>query len=1090
MRRLLPFLALVGLVLVAILVAMCANGQAPAVDPWASGYTLDGWDRIAALQRYPVLDEQPPDWQAVTRDADPLVRTAAAMAIARAPDAALIPVLHPMLTDEHPLVRCWALRALLEIRSPRIREPLLEVLATWEDFATDDGRGFEFSRVGLPYDMAKRPLQDRREWVERFAPAWKLDTAGPLREGGVWLEATVCPEASEIDAGEPIVLRFRVLAEGNEKWLSLSLGGMFGSWHPVDADSRSTARDIYDKRLQFPHDMGEPKRDKIELAPGMNGPFDLTILTSNRPPLPGVYLFDTLHGATMLIRVRRSAEFEKRIPALLKAPLDAEAAKTLGQQRVRAAVGPLVEAFRASGGSGPMAFAAAGALGQIGDPAAAPVLLDRPRLRDNDRFGDTSGALRMLGKAAWPECERRILSWGGRLSGERAYGLVLSLRLLGPNGSEATDRARREMIGELAADLESGKAPNTIRRLVDKMMGNWGSGPASPWEDPRWHVLWAAVGAVAPEQPDVVVEAVTRLAGRPELAERLLREALHRRCPPDVKEQIVRDLWALLKLRPGDDPLRTALTPVLSRMAPQVFAAEPSPIFSEEEALAAIEVAMHSPVVHTTSPKDLLRLRQETCDRVEAWLKRAPAPPKDMMRFRLALVPLYLSAERYEACRLLLDVPLDEVKKEWQKVLVATYRGMALKGLGRFDEAQAALQWAVDHLDPTTGYSHIHASDIRRRYWEVWWMPRRDDLRIRTVRLRGMGRTLGGSRLWGSRVFGVDAGFRLKAGDPLSEDGRTWTTMPQRCRDLAPLDERRVFVALKDRTAALYEEGKKEPTWKRPFSLAPESYVSAGPAVITAAEEDGTLHALDPTTGKTLWTRQVKTSPWTSDSSAPKRSLLRQADGVVLVPDQRQPTQLECVDAATGKSLWTVRPDAELGQVAIGNDLVVLGSGSGRVTALKRDTGKPMFEVTLCPRFRRADYRMALGLDPAGRRIYAAVDGTVWALDAASGRTLWQWTWQVRKAIDPPKPSHRPTPRLYPAEDGLFALFNWSEPHRDFPPPDHTDVVRFAADGTVVLHETSPHLRRHLDAFVAGNRLAICRGATQWEVWEFLPAAP
>lgn len=55
----------------------------PAADPWVSGYALEGWDRIAALQRYPILDENPPDWQAVSRDKDPLVRTAAAMAMAR-----------------------------------------------------------------------------------------------------------------------------------------------------------------------------------------------------------------------------------------------------------------------------------------------------------------------------------------------------------------------------------------------------------------------------------------------------------------------------------------------------------------------------------------------------------------------------------------------------------------------------------------------------------------------------------------------------------------------------------------------------------------------------------------------------------------------------------------------------------------------------------------------------------------------------------------------------------------------------------------------------------------------------------------------
>jgi len=212
---------------------------------------------------------------------------------------------------------------------------------------------------------------------------------------------------------------------------------------------------------------------------------------------------------------------------------------------------------------------------------------------------------------------------------------------------------------------------------------------------------------------------------------------------------------------------------------------------------------------------------------------------------------------------------------------------------------------------------------------------------------------------------------------------------------------------------------------------------------------------------------------------------------VVLVPDKRlKPTQLECIEAETGKSLWTVQGIDRLSEVAVGQGLVVLGGPPGHVRALERGTGRPVFEVDLCPELKEKHDRVALALDPAGRHVYAAVRHRVWALDAATGRTLWQWTWQARKATNPPARPYQPTPMLYPAEGGLFALFNWSEPHRDFPPPGHVDVVRFTADGTVVLHETSPHPRGQLDAFVAGNRLAIRRGTTQWEIWEFLPAVP
>ena len=1056
---------LVSLALLAFLTPAREGSAALAIDPWASGYALEGWDRIAALQRYPILVEKPPDWQAVSRDKDSLVRLAAAMAMARTPDAALIPHLRPLLMDEYPLVRCWALRALLEIRSPLIRDPLLEVIANWEDFATDADRGFEFYRVGLPY-LTNRSLQDRRQWVKKSAPGWNMIIpAEPMHEWGAWYNIVACLKESEIDAGDGIVLRFTVGLASREESHSFELAGAFGSWRLIGADGRTTAQDLYDYRLQFPHDMGEPKRDKIELKTGPNGPFDLTVVTSRRPPPPDIYLFTTLNGATMLIRVRRSAEFEKTIPELLKAPLDAASAKTLGQQRVLAAVGPLMKAFAASGGSGPMGFAAAGALGRIGDPAAAPLLLDHPQLRNNDVCGDTSGALWALGEAVWPEYEKRILSWRSRLSGDEAYSLAMALRLLGPNGSEATGRARQEIISELTADLKCD-----------------GQG----FEDPKFHILSAAISAIGPTQPDRVVEVIDELSSRPHLAAILLCEVDNKRYPPPVKERIVRGLRALLKTKVGDDPLRSALTPILVRIAPQVFAAEPGPIFNEEEALAAIEAVRHSSPFHKT----YTRLRQKTCELVEDWLKTTPAPPRDMMRFRLALASLYLDSERYEDCLAILNVPQDQFKTESEHLHVAALRGRALMGLRRFDEAAASLQWAADHSNASTDYGDLSGSTIHRWSTELQWMPRRDDLRIRRVMMWGMEASDSHLRSLGLRVFGIDSGFILKSTDPLSGEVRVWATLPQEERGFIPLDEHRVFVARMDKTAALYEEGNAKPVWTRPFSLAPETYLSVGPTVITAAEEDGTLHAIDPATGKTLWTRKVQTSPWKAETWVNFDTPIQQAAGGVLIPDQKTPTQLEWVDAATGKELWTVRPDARLAAIAISKDLVVLGSGFGRVTALNRADGKPAWQADLVEKPPIGGLQAALAFDAAGGRLYAATDGQVWAIDAATGKTVWQWKWPERGAKVKPDWLYRPGIRLCPTEDGLVTTVGWDEKPLGQPSRYLHDIVRFAADGKVVLQETSPTEQHVYKAFVAGKRLVLDLGSSGWEVWEFLPAAP
>ncbi|MCX5654615.1 MAG: PQQ-binding-like beta-propeller repeat protein [Planctomycetota bacterium] len=941
------------------------------------------------------------------------------------------------------------------------------MIAGWDSFATDDQRGFEFYSVGLPGDIATRPLEGRRKWVKESAPAWTLDTAEPVREWGVWYQVTVCPQESQVDVGVPINLRFSVLSTGPEKRPSLLLGGMFASWRPIDADGRTTGQDLYDQRLQFPHDMGEPKRDQIDLVPGQNGPLDLAVLTSRRPPLPGIYLFDTLHAAPMFMRVRRSVEFEKKIPDLLKPPLNAANVELLGRQRVWAAVGPLTEALKSPDPdrSNSVGFAAAAALGRIGNPASIPVLLDHPRQYVGDMMGYTYGSLKQFGSAAWPEYEKRIISWRGRLTGDSEYGLSLLLGLLGPNGSEAADRARLEIVEAMVAQLKGGREGQ--------------QGDAA-----KFLLLRAAAIAIAPRYPDRVVDTIISLADRPELASWFLRELQQSRLPPEQIERIALDLWARLKLKPAEDRLRTAVLGELSAMIPRVLVAESGPITDEKQAFAAIRAAM---AVADKVPRDALRRRrEEAVDRVQAWLKSTPTPPKDMSDLRRDLALLCFYAKRYEDCIRLLDVPEGELKDERLKVVACTYRGMALAGLRKFDEAQAELKWAADHAKVSDIYEGLSGGDIRRRYAEVWWMPRRDDVRIRTVFLRDMEATSGDPRQYGRRIFGVDSGFRLKAGDPLSEESRVWATMSQEPRDFAPLDERRVFLALKDRTAVLYAEGRDQPVWKRPFALAPESYLSAGPVVITAAEEDGTLHAIEPATGKTLWTRKVKTSPWTVQSSC-NTTLLRQADGVVLVPDKRlTPTQLECVDAATGKSLWTARGIDRLSEVAVGQGLVVLGGPPGHVTALERGTGRPVFEVDLCPELKEKHDRVALALDPAGRHVYAAVRNRVWALDAATGRTLWQWTWQERKAMNPPVRPYRPVPQLYPVDKGLFALFQWSEEdNKEGPSLYHSDVVRFADDGTVALHETSPSERSAFGAFVDGNRLALRKGTGWWEVWEF-----
>jgi hypothetical protein len=287
-------------------------------------------------------------------------------------------------------------------------------------------------------------------------------------------------------------------------------------------------------------------------------------LTPKAPLPPGVYLF-CFHGRTPggsmnIARVQRSEEAEGSIPELLNDLNDSDDLKlskavcSMGEHRVRAAVPKLIKLFRESGAKpeSPHNSAIVEALGKIGDPRAIPHLLEFSLFHNRRIIGSTSLALKSFGPEAYPCCEQHILMWRDtvdqyyssleprpieirtRTQFEKmrpVLALEMSLRILGDAGSEEVDRARLELIQELASDA-----------------GELTNGEFSP----VLVVLRTAILAVANKHADDVIEALWATRVNPIVTQDILSQL--RRPGVAGARRVCLALWERLQKHPGEYP--------------------------------------------------------------------------------------------------------------------------------------------------------------------------------------------------------------------------------------------------------------------------------------------------------------------------------------------------------------------------------------------------------------------------------------------------------------------------------------------------------------------------------------------------------
>lgn len=167
-----------------------------------------------------------------------------------------------------------------------------------------------------------------------------------------------------------------------------------------------------------------------------------------------------------------------------------------------------------------------------------------------------------------------------------------------------------------------------------------------------------------------------------------------------------------------------------------------------------------------------------------------------------------------------------------------------------------------------------------------------------------------------------------------------------------------------------------------PFVQDGRIYVGSGPS-----RRYDTLQVicLDAATGRPHWRAPVKIPAWGSPIVADGRVFVGLGNGRLTQADPAPAGGIACLDAATGKELWTVAvPDAVFGRPTIAGNRVIFGSRDGHLRGLTFD-GKEVFCL---------DLGGAVMAPPAAVGdvvIAVSVPGRIVAVSAGDGRELWRY---------------------------------------------------------------------------------------------------
>lgn len=1008
---------LVGLLALVVASQAWAGPDTQPTDPWRANHSHSAWEQIDQLQRIPLYTTQPERrWPHYTQHRNPFVRGAAALTLGRLGEAKHLPRIKRLLKDDAPLVRQCALWALIQVRDPAIKAPLIRVLREWEAIP----RWVDLSeQITIPrevivrrhsFDEPTAPATRRRWLSEIELDAWQPTKRRPPRAVNPdrWqIERRISLGRSQWDAGEAVAMRLHLrrpdevackdryapIATERGHWQYVGREGLIDD--PRPAPDELVFNQHVTGRIPRPEaDRGTPKSESRHVVPaGKELTLDLKLASKRDPALPGVYLFNNFGIAPMLVRVRRSGAIENQVPALIERIPNADTIKKLGRHRVRAAVPKLIEVFPKHTDDA-LGFDIVEALQQIADPRAAPVLLKHSRIVDWDWIGSTRKALEAIGPAADPLYRKRILNWREILEAGRddpVRQLRLSIGLLGTRGGKAVRKARRAM----------------LRWLTER---NW---KPDAFNDEFNHVGLAStlIATQARTSPKLAAEALWQMRAYP-YWNGLVTNAVGN--DHANAASVYRRLWRRTVEAPNEyAKQREALIEEILRVRPSLILAADTQLHDDAGRRRLLEFAP--------------RWRWQHADRLKAAVdKLTPwARHHSDMAITLRLAALLIELERADEAAPLIERALKRIqagkfadqsdaKPWWLRASAHNLRARVALLRGNVERAEASLRECLKHVKENHGDPLGSATVMRpdELVDAVGDFPRGRGLRFRIKRM-DPGATRGELTNFGSQHFYAQSGRfvfyigqkdRLYRWGPVTGTSKRVATLAMPIRKLAVVDPKRVFVLFHHNVGAVYELGASGAVWRRPVEASYLRYITASPEVITYADADGTLHGLAPDTGRQQWQQKTETVKLDGEPAGNIDHALQQTgDHVVLADPATAPIRhIRCLSADSGKRQWSKRLPVPMDHMAALREQVLAVDTDGRVIAVSLNDGATRWQHHWEKELDSPDEHTAFRLDPGGNTLYVALAGDLWSLAPENGKIKWHWPGAKRRIAEHP----------------------------------------------------------------------------------------
>jgi outer membrane protein assembly factor BamB len=239
---------------------------------------------------------------------------------------------------------------------------------------------------------------------------------------------------------------------------------------------------------------------------------------------------------------------------------------------------------------------------------------------------------------------------------------------------------------------------------------------------------------------------------------------------------------------------------------------------------------------------------------------------------------------------------------------------------------------------------------------------------------------------------------------PVSYGGILWRApLPGPIRSTAAVSDGTVYVGSAGGFLHALDALTGEERWRYEAGAAVHGSPAVLDGVVYVTDLNSTLHAVEAGTGGRLWrveTGPDRAFPWGYESGDIWNAspvIATPAGGSAMIYFGAGDGALYAVEARSGEVSWTLRTEGRIRSTpAVAGDRVVVGSADGRVYAADATTGRLAWRfATEGASLESGEFgfdRRTIQSSPAvsdGRVHVGTRDGTIYALDLASGGLLW-----------------------------------------------------------------------------------------------------